>query len=52
MRGIVIDRHLDLAEATFPGITAFYATLLLRPTTFLELVWLYEDKIAVKRRGS
>jgi hypothetical protein len=42
MRGFVTDRDLEAAEACFPGIRAFYASLARKPTTFLELVWLYE----------
>jgi hypothetical protein len=41
MRGLVTDRDLELAETHFPGITAFYRTAERKPSTFLELTWLY-----------
>jgi hypothetical protein len=43
MRGFVTDRHMDEAEAAFPGIVAFYATLENKPKTFLNLMALFFD---------
>jgi hypothetical protein len=43
MRGFVTDRDLDAAEKCFPGIARFYRSLARKPTTFLELVWAYQE---------
>ena len=41
MRGLITERHFEVAERMFPGIGAFYRTLAQKPLTFLELVWEY-----------
>lgn len=38
LRGLVTERDLRLAEAEFPGISAFYATRCGRDRTFLDLL--------------
>jgi len=45
VRGRITEEHLELAEATFPGIAEMYAALAEKPSTFLQLVWLYEDAL-------
>ena len=45
MQGLITERHFDSAEKWFPGIRRFYAALLRKPSTFLELVWEYEKEI-------
>jgi hypothetical protein len=42
VQGRITERHLDLAERSFPGIAALYAALPDKPATFLQLVWIYE----------
>ena len=42
MQGRITEKHLHLAEATFPGIEELYRVLDDKPATFLQLVWLYE----------
>ncbi len=39
LQGFVTERDLSLAEEAFPGIRRFYADLVEKPRTFLELVW-------------
>lgn len=46
MQGRITEKHLGLAEDTFPGIAELYATLDDKPATFLQLVWLYEELVA------
>lgn len=41
MRGLITERHFEVAERMFPGIGAFYRALAQKPLTFLELVWEY-----------
>jgi hypothetical protein len=41
MRGLITERHFEVAERMFPGIGAFYTALAQKPLTFLELVWEY-----------
>jgi len=38
MRGFITDKDLNEAEAEFPGICRFFASLHTKPRTFLELV--------------
>ena len=38
MRGFITDKDLYEAEAEFPGICRFFASLHTKPRTFLELV--------------
>ena len=45
MQGLITERHFDSAEKWFPGIRRFYAALLRKPLTFLELVWEYEKEV-------
>ena len=42
MRGLITDRDLEQAEREFPGIGGFFAQLLPKPRTFLELVARFE----------
>ena len=42
MQGRITEKHLQMAEATFPGIEELYQVLDDKPATFLQLVWLYE----------
>ena len=42
MQGLITERHFDSAEKWFPGIRRFYAAMVRKPATFLELVWEYE----------
>jgi hypothetical protein len=46
VRGRITEEHLPLAEETFPGICDVYAQLAVKPVTFLQLVWIYEDLAA------
>lgn len=39
LQGFVTERDLLLAEESFPGIRRFYAELVEKPRTFLELMW-------------
>jgi hypothetical protein len=41
MRGLITERHFEVAERMFPGIGDFYRALAEKPLTFLELVWEY-----------
>jgi hypothetical protein len=41
--GFITERDFDLAEEAFPGIAAFYEGCLIRPGTFLELVWQFAN---------
>ncbi|MCG8417935.1 MAG: hypothetical protein MJE77_08340 [Proteobacteria bacterium] len=51
MLGFIIDEDLTQAELEFPGICALYASLDDKPTTFLELVWLYQEHMqGIQRR--
>jgi hypothetical protein len=43
VRGRITEKHLALAELTFPGIGELYAAIVEKPATFLQLVWLYEE---------
>ncbi|RMH43358.1 MAG: hypothetical protein D6689_05405 [Deltaproteobacteria bacterium] len=45
MQGRITERHLALADQTFPGIADVYAALPDKPATFLQLVWLYEEAV-------
>lgn len=45
MQGRITEKHLGLAERTFPGICEVYAALPEKPATFLQLVWLYEEAV-------
>jgi hypothetical protein len=38
LSGVLTERHLDLAEAEFPGLSRFYERCIPRPATFLELL--------------
>jgi hypothetical protein len=44
MRGFINETHMDAAEAMFPGIRRFYDELGSKPTTFLELLWEYQQR--------
>lgn len=41
MRGLITERHFEVAERMFPGIGELYRALARKPLTFLELVWEY-----------
>ena len=45
MQGRITEEHLEMAETAFPGIAEVYAALPDKPSTFLQLVWLYEDAV-------
>jgi hypothetical protein len=47
LRGMVTERDLSLAEGSFPGIGEFYRRSPQRYTTFLELVWAYQERPVV-----
>jgi hypothetical protein len=42
VQGRITERHLPLAEESFPGIGRFYRNLPEKPATFLQLVWMFE----------
>jgi hypothetical protein len=42
MQGFITERDLSQAEEAFPGICEFFAALVAKPRTFLELVALFE----------
>ena len=44
--GRITEKHLSEAEKTFPGIAEMYDALTRKPTTFLQLVWIYESTLA------
>ncbi len=44
MQGRITERHLPLAEKSFPGIGRFYRGLSEKPATFLQLVWMFEAR--------
>ena len=44
--GRITEKHLCEAEKTFPGIGEMYAALAHKPSTFLQLVWIYETTLA------
>ncbi len=46
VKGRITEKHLGLAERTFPGIGELYRTLDDKPATFLQLVWFYEAIVA------
>ena len=46
MQGFINETHMDAAEAMFPGIRRLYAELCDKPTTFLELLWEYQARVA------
>jgi hypothetical protein len=43
VQGRITEKHLFLAESSFPGIAELYWTLDKKPKTFLQLVWMYES---------
>jgi len=51
MQGRITERHLPLAEKSFPGIQRFYAQMQEKPATFLQLVWAYEGHLSRVSRG-
>jgi hypothetical protein len=42
MQGFITDSELTAADQEFPGIARFFATLAVKPRTFLELVALFD----------
>lgn len=42
MQGFITERELSLADQVFPGIAAFFAALVVKPRTFLELVCVFD----------
>lgn len=42
MLGFITDSDLEQADLEFPGIARFFATLTVKPRTFLELVARFE----------
>jgi hypothetical protein len=43
MVGLIDESHFAAAERCFPGIRRFYDRLRVKPATFLELVWQYQN---------
>jgi hypothetical protein len=43
VRGRITEAQLPLAEKSFPGICDVYAALDLKPATFLQLLFIYEE---------
>jgi hypothetical protein len=46
LRGFITELDFDRAEEEFPGITSFYEHCRRKPTTFLDLLWQFEDALA------
>ena len=44
LEGLITESHFEQAEEQFPGITRFYSECPAKPTTFLELVWLFQNR--------
>lgn len=42
MQGFITERDLEQADEAFPGISCFFASLGDKPTTFLELVAIFD----------
>jgi hypothetical protein len=52
MQGFINETHMEAAEAMFPGIRALYQGLRCKPTTFLELLWEYVERLERSHRSS
>ena len=50
MQGRITERHLPIAEESFPGIGRFYKDLSAKPLTFLQLVWMYEAQVLATKQ--
>jgi len=50
VQGRITERHLPLAEESFPGIGRFYRGLSNKPATFLQLVWMFEAQQQSSRK--
>ena len=50
LRGLITDADLPEAETEWPGLVAFFRALPAqdRPPTFLELVWRFETRHALR----
>lgn len=48
LRGFITELDFDQAEEEFPGIISFYEHCRRKPITFLELLWQFEDALAVR----
>jgi len=48
--GFITDADLEQADLEFPGIARFFATLTVKPRTFLELVARFEHSRAARPR--
>jgi hypothetical protein len=46
VQGRITECELPLAEKSFPGISEMYGALEEKPRTFLQLVWMYQDRLA------
>jgi hypothetical protein len=46
LHGFITEENFDEADEAFPGIARFYEQCRTKPTTFLDLVWQFEDAIA------
>ena len=44
MQGMITERDFLQIEQSFPGLYCFYQGLKTKPTTFLELVWLFRGR--------
>jgi len=56
MKGLITETELGQADQVFPGIAAYFASLAVKPGTFLELVSFFdrwcEAACVVIARGS
>jgi hypothetical protein len=43
VQGRITEEQLPMAEQCFPGICQVYEALSVKPTTFLQLLWIYEE---------
>jgi hypothetical protein len=44
MVGFITERHLQQAEEEFPGIAGFFAALVPKPRTFLDLLLAFQRR--------
>jgi len=51
VQGRITERQLPEAEQSMPGITRFYAGLVEKPATFLDLLWAFEGQRASRCRA-
>lgn len=51
MVGRITEEHLSLAEQSFPGILDMYQRMKVKPLTFLQLLWRYENMVVSGEHG-